>query len=403
MSENESVESMLNRMETNEPAPAHDSYVPMPTGPEPKKPKEFSGEVEGLTAAAEEVMRSREERGAAPQDDPTDRSWQWITGDRTGQPIDPKYTLTEDQAADGLIKARYDDVVAKYPGIDEMAAKVEAARQEYAQHQQGQQPPQVEQPQPVEQQQPQQPEQIDGVHPDVVAALQNEHVRNALAAEVAQAEQSRQAYQQATLEAAQLSAAALFSFEPALAQMSAAELPGALRLISQQDPQRAAAIQQHIQRTSNLYQASQQAAAQQQQLQSQQMAKWAESEDSKFEASIAKENPETIRNVKNNVASILQEEYGIDKDQLREMYQTNPVLRQASTQRLLFDVVRLKLAERDVANKRDRSVPPVQHPGTSSAVRGGDDGVAAALARFNANPTPQNGAALLGARRASRR
>jgi hypothetical protein len=396
----ESVESMLNRMETHEPGI---DYTPMPTvGPEPKKPKEFSAEVEGLTAAAEEVMKSREERGAAPQDEPTDRSWQWLQGEKQGQPMDPKYTLTEDQAADSLIAARTQDVNAKYPGIDEMAAKIDAARKEY---QQGPNPPQLEEPQPVEAQQPeqQQPEQIDGVHPDVVAALQNEHVRNALSAEVQQAEQARQAYQQATLQAAQLSAASLFSFAPELANMSAQELPGALRLISQQSPERAAAINAHIQRTSNLYQASQQAAAQQQQLQNQQMERWAETQDQQFESTIAKENPETIRQVKNSVAEVLETEYGIDKDTLRQLYQTQPFLRQASTQRLLFDLTKAKLAERSIATKLDRSVPPVQHHGTSSGVRGGDDGVAAALARFNANPTPQNGAALLGARRASRR
>jgi len=70
---------------------------------------------------------------------------------------------------------------------------------------------------------------------------------------------------------------------------------------------------------------------------------------------------------------------------------------------MIYDITRLKLAERGAVEKRDRSAPPVQRPGTSSGVRGDDGGVAEALARFNANPTPQNGAALLGARRASRR
>jgi hypothetical protein len=396
MSEND-IDAALNKLETSEPGI---DYTPMPVAePEEPRKKTYGNDIDSLRDAAKDLDKSREERGIT-QDEPTDRSWRWLQGEREGQPVDPKYTLTESQAADSLIAARAADVNAKYPAPDEIAAKIDAARQEYAQ---GQQPP-VEQPpaqtaeqQPVEQPQP---EQIDGVHPDVVAALQNENVRNAIAAEVAQTEQARQAYQQASLQAAQLSAAALFAFEPSLANMSAQELPGALKLIAQQNPERAAALNAHIQRTSNLYQASQEAAKQQQAVQQQRDAAWQKSQDDAYDAA-TKDSPE-IRSKLGKEAIAMLKEYGASDDEIKAAWNSAGPFRSAVGQRILRDAAAYRISQREIANKLDRSVPPVQRPGTS-APRGDDEGVAQALARFNLNPTPQNGAALLGARRAARR
>jgi hypothetical protein len=395
----ESVESMLNQMETSEPGTSADSYVPMPVEPEKKKPREFSGEIEGIKDAAREVAKAREERGITDAD-PTDRSWRWITGDRAGQPVDQKVTLTEDQAADGLIAARAQDVQAKYPAAEELAAKVEAARQEYQQHQQGQQPPAPEQPQPAEAQQQQQTEPQDPNAELIRVLEQHPQVREALAAEVAQVEQSRQAYQQASLQAAQLSAAALFSFAPELANMSAQELPGALRLIAQQSPERAAAIQGHIQRTQNLYQASQEAAKQQEAITQQQTARWAKSQDDAYSAMTKDDTPELKTKLGKEAIAMLKE-YGASDDEISAAWNSAGPFRSAVGQRILRDAAAYRIAQREVVNKIDRSTVPVQRPGVSGPRD--DGGVAQALARFNANPTPQNGAALLGARRAARR
>lgn len=77
------------------------------------------------------------------------------------------------------------EAASQQPAAADVANAVDAVRANYAE---AQQPQQAQ----TEQQQPQ-PQQAD-VHPDVLAALQYEHVRDALAKEVAAAEEARQSY-----------------------------------------------------------------------------------------------------------------------------------------------------------------------------------------------------------------
>jgi hypothetical protein len=67
-----------------------------------------------------------------------------------------------------------------------------------------------------------------------------------------------------------------------------------------------------------------------------------------------------------------------------------------------MDGARWRMAQADLANKVDRSVPPVQRPGVASSQRT-DDNVTAAMKAFRADPTAKNAAALLVAKRNSHR
>src|SRR5262249_28766720 len=161
--------------------------------------------------------------------------------------------------------------------------------------------------QPVENPQQQQQQPVDGVDPELAAAINNPKVRLALEQEIQTVEAARGQYQAASLQAAQLAAAALFSFAPELQNISAAEMPVALRLIAAKDPQRAQQIEAHVQRTQALFTASQQAAQHQQQIQAQQMQNWARAEDAKFEESVKGETRETRRLIEGNVMKVMQE------------------------------------------------------------------------------------------------
>jgi hypothetical protein len=69
---------------------------------------------------------------------------------------------------------------------------------------------------------------------------------------------------------------------------------------------------------------------------------------------------------------------------------------------MLIDAAKFRSAQKEVANKVDRSAPPVFRPGVSQP-RGNDAGIEAAIRAFKNNPGPQTGAALLQARRAATR
>ena len=406
-----SAEDLINSAPTDiERAPAPDSYVPMAesVSEDPRK-KEYSGERDGLEAAARDLDKAREASQPAPQlatdeNGIVQRNYIRLND---GSPIPLNETVTPKRAAADLTAVREADIAALSPTVGEVANAVDQVRADYH----GQQQLQVEQPQP-QQPDPQAQQAAEwaraaeqqGIDPEIAQAIANPKIRAALEAEISQVETARGQYAQAALQAAQLAGAATFAAFPELANLSAGELPTAIRLIAARDPARAQAIEQHVQRTQALYQASQQAAAQQQQIAAQRMASWAQNEDQRFEQSIARENPETVRAVRENVVSVLETEYGIDKNELKQLWDSQPLLRTAAAQRLLFDVTRMKLAERDVANKRHNPIPQVQRPGTSQPKVSHSDGeIAAALKLFNSDPNPKNAAALLVARRNARR
>jgi hypothetical protein len=95
------------------------------------------------------------------------------------------------------------------------------------------------------------------------------------------------------------------------------------------------------------------------------------------------------------------QEFGIPREEFFEVAKSNPVMRSAAWQRMMVSAAKYHMAQKEVVNKIDRSVPPVQRPGVASN-RANDSGVEAALKAFRSNPSPQAGAALLLARRGSR-
>jgi hypothetical protein len=405
-----SSEDNLNKVSApaTDPAPSQE-FEPMPVIPSEqprRKEKEYDAEVGGLHEAAADLTRARaENRIPQAEPEPIDRSWKFVAGEKVGEPVDPHYTLTKEQAADGLKVARALDTAAAQPvSNDQLANTIDQVRAQWAAGGQPFDPnaSPVEQPQATidptlgEQQQTQQP--VDGVDPEIAQALSNPKIRDAISKEIQAAETARAQYADATLNAARVSASALLAFAPELASIPTNEIGTALQIIGQQNPARAQAIREQFSRTQALFDASKQAQAHQQQLQAQQFEQFSQAEDQKFEAAIANENPETVRAVKQNVRDVLEKDYGIDKNSLKQLWETQPLMRTAEVQRMLYDITRMKLAERSVQSKIHRDVPPVQRPGVGGQYRA-DDGVDAALKAFNKSPDPKTAAALLTARR----
>jgi hypothetical protein len=148
--------------------------------------------------------------------------------------------------------------------------------------------------------------------------------------------------------------------------------------------------------------ASQQAQAAQQQIQAQRFQQYVQAEDSRFEASIASESAETKRAVNENGARILQQYYGVDARAFAQAAQNTPALRAAEVQRMLFDIIKTKVAEEGIKSKLDRSAPPVQRPGVSQP-HGSNSDVDSLIKQFRSAPSVDNAVQLLMARRASNR
>src|SRR5262249_24046145 len=151
---------------------------------------------------------------------------------------------------------------------------------------------------------------------------------------------------------------------PELANVPAHSLESAIQVIGARDPQRAQAIRGHIERTSQLYQAHQQAAAQEQANLQQQQALWVKAQDSAYEAAVKGDTPEMKTKLAKEAIDMLKE-YGASADEIRPAWNSPGLLRSAVGQRVLRDAAAYRMAKREGAKKVDRSAPPVMRPGVS--------------------------------------
>jgi hypothetical protein len=391
----ESAEHLLNQGPVNADQAPTEPYVEMPSAqpPEPKR-KEYSGEAEGLQEAARDLDKARAAEIPKAEAEPIDRGYKWISGENAGEPVDPRYTLTPERASDELAAQRAYEQLQLQPDPNQIASAVDQARADYY----GQQQPAPEQSQPEQTQQVEQP--IDGVDPEIRAALENPKVRAALEAEINSVEQARQQYHNATLQAARVSAAAVLS-APELDGIPNDQIGVALQMPARTNPQRAAEISGQLARTQALWNQSQQAAAQEQAIAQQRQAAWSKFQDDQYDAMTKGDTPEVKTKLGKEAMAMLRE-YGATDDEIAAAWHSQGPFRSAVGQRVLRDAAAYRIAQREISNKADRSAPPVQKPGVSRP-HSNDDGIAAAMAAFNRSPDPKTAAALLTAKRNARR
>jgi hypothetical protein len=146
-----------------------------------------------------------------------------------------------------------------------------------------------------------------------------------------------------------------------------------INTVAKTHPQRAQAIQQHI---NTLQLAQQQQARYQQALQqqqAQQMNRWAEQQDAAFLA----RNPDLIAINDRTMATfqaaeLLTKEYGIDRQTASYLYNNNPYFRSAGFQQLLMDALRYHRARGGSKEKRSNPVSKVMKPGSYGEVSRGN-------------------------------
>jgi hypothetical protein len=203
-----------------------------------------------------------------------------------------------------------------------------------------------------------------------------------------------------------MAAAGTLSRFSELQGLSLQEIPTALKMIEKQNPARHAEIYQAVAATDRLWQNAQQARSAEQQIQQARVQLWAKGESQKFDEALKNEPREVYDNVTRNAARVLKESFGIAPEQLSQMIQTNPALRSAESQKLIYAAVKAQLNQEALATKKViPQAPPVQRPGVSRPAQSYDSAEAAsALRAFNKNPDdPKAAAAYVMARRAARK
>jgi hypothetical protein len=377
--------------------------MPMALEPEPAAEEPYKANVEDLRRAGRDLQDGREV--PAPT---IERGYIRAAGPDAGSRMPIHLTRTLSESAKDLAEMRRVEAAAEHEqAVTEFQQQVDLDR---AVDRDAQQPPTPQpaqqsdlQPQPVEQVQAQ-PQ--DGLSNKVRQALADPEIRSAIQAEIQSASTAQQAYSAAVAQLQQAATASLLSQVPELQNVRPDQAQVVLETIAKTSPARANEIAgaiQNAQRNMAVVEQHRQAAYAQQQ---QQFQAYAKASDAAFDSFAATRPAAEVKAVKDNIVSVLAEDFGLDPNALAQLYNSTPALRSVEAQKLIYAAVRNSLAERAMRNT-PKGLPPVaQRPGTVDTTGTYDPrlspGLTAAAAEFKSKPSLRSGARQLAELRRAR-
>ncbi len=387
----------------------------MPEAPKPEQ-KTYEGGNEGLRQAADDLAQTR----GSEDTEPLAREYRMDGG--TGELADPKEAISIEKAARDLSAFRA-DVSRHVEGVSnsEIADIVDAARGELVK----QNPKQAEtygldaedvkakadaldakfNEQGDNQPAPDAEPPVDGLDPEVSKALKHPQVRQAIEEELGRADAARQSYAEAVNMANQFARASLVDHIPELANIPVEQWDAALGLLHQADPQRVQRAMGVVDRVNKLSvaqaQLQQQAAAEQQR----QFDTWAKAEDVRFDKLTEIQGIDRAERLRIGDEMLAYAgELGVDQATFFHLMQTNPVMRHAGFQKMMFDATRYRMMMKNAPKAAPRALPPVQKPGTAQArASHGEANIDALNKRLSATGNIKDAAKLMAAVRAARR
>jgi hypothetical protein len=204
---------------------------------------------------------------------------------------------------------------------------------------------------------------------------------------------------------AQLAASAILGDVPELQGLNNAQIPVALQMLAQKNPQRAAEIQGKLSNLNTLAAQAQQAQTAQAEAAQQRFSQWSQLEDQKFDIAAHTLAPGLSPEKVKAQARETVRAAGISDREVAQLWNSNPLFRSSAAQTLMakaaaFDLLMQEKAaiRTELAHKRTASVPNVQRPGVSLPERPMEAGQR--LPQSFANP--KAAAAWLTARRTAR-
>jgi hypothetical protein len=339
----------------------------------------------------------------------------------TGADLDSKLTVSQEQAASDLARARSEERAAREAQSN---ADLADALSQLDAKDQGQQPadqqPQDQQPAALDEPQPDAPqmtaEEAQRLYTEadreLETALQNPLLREKLETEFNAVREEGKAeaarahvlaagvkahYDNAVNNLAAESRAVVSVLFPELEGMQSQEqITGALRAMAQtpQGAQRVQQLQALATRAAGIMEAQARQQYEQQQGQALQqnhaLEQFTAAEEKRFEEATKHESPETMKRVRSQVYDVTEKAYGINKQTLNALYSgqqrvdSAAFVRSAAFQLMLTDAVKYRLSRQGITQARSNPVQKVQRPGVAAdgpRVHEGD--LAAAASRFN--------------------
>lgn len=202
--------------------------------------------------------------------------------------------------------------------------------------------------------------------PDLAQLMQHPQVRLALEEKVGEVERARQSYVDGLHGAMQVAQASFLSQFPELAGLAPERLSEALAQIAQQDPAKLARIQAIVASSEQLRARQNEEVQRAADATRRSFLNYAKAEDARLETLLKDEAREVRQAVAQEILASAKAS-GIESDELQRLFDNEPLMRNATFQRMMYDAgkYRLMMKARDAV--RAKPMPQVQRPGMAAS------------------------------------
>ncbi len=363
----------------------------MPDPPSAPADKLFGSDYSELSRAAEELADSRQ---------PAARMVTREYLDGEGAQADGREAVTLRRAADDLKQARVDEAAAiETARIDALRENTSPADASPLDEEDA-----ATSEEPVDPRSSPLVREEGELDPLVQEALKHPQVRQAIEEQIGRADMARETYDKALDAVGGMLRDVVFAQFPELRSDTAQQFEAALAQLSQRDPARYGQARALADRLSTVQAAQLHQQQQRDAVQRQEFAEYAKLEDARFDTLVKGEKPETVQKVANEIIAYAAE-LGVPRSQFLELCATEPIMRNAAFQKMMYDAASYRLLQRARNEVAKKVVPPVQRPGVAVDARAAqrESDVRTLNAKFASNPSVRNAADVLAAQRRTSR
>lgn len=239
--------------------------------------------------------------------------------------------------------------------------------------------------------------------PDIDMLMQHPQVRLALEEKVGEVERARRGYVEGLDAAMQIAQASFVGQFPELAALAPEQLPAALAQMAHQDPAKLARIQAMVAGSEQLRVRQREEMQRAADASRRDFQNYAKAEDARLETLLKGETRAVREAVAQEIRASARAS-GIEPDELQRLFDSEPLMRNATFQRMMYDAgkYRLMMKARDAVTAKP--IPPVQRPGMAASRDERDQHDLRALsARLSSSGDLKDAVALYQAKTAGRR
>jgi hypothetical protein len=241
----------------------------------------------------------------------------------------------------------------------------------------------------------------DSLAPELEMALQHPQVLRAIEEKIGEVEKVRQSYQDGLAAATQIAQMSFLGQFPEFTNMAPDHVPAALEKMSREEPAKFARVQASVAVHEQLLARQAQEHQRQAEVSRQSFQRFAQSEDARLEVML-KNEPKAVQQAVAAEIMVGAMESGIEPAELNRLFHSEPLMRNATFQRMMYDAAKYRLMMKSKDAVAAKPVPPVLRPGVAATSAERERGDLRALsARLSTSGNLKDAVALYRARKSN--